>query len=274
MARVILENFGKADECFKAGQGAESQFPLTLLVAAQMLGSGKTTFGQNFLSQLRLPKFAELTEDKTSGENVHLLLSLEYVMINLRQLNSSLSPVNGLRSVLLEALLQKCSQKCSPEQQKALVDEFQGELIKNWPCPKLVRRFSDLLKKNFFLHFDEADRGAQLAELPRRLSDFWNELYLTQFDKNVLFFTGRSPVLYLLGRGYYRNQRLIAPNSNTAKCVLLDALKVEHVTEILNVACADSLSVDERKRAAEIIIRRCSGVPRLVAHAVPFLKAG
>lgn len=270
MARVILENFGKADECFKAGQGAESQFPLTLLIAAQMLGSGKTTFGQNFLSQLRLPKFAELTEDKASGENVHSLLSLEYVMINLCQLNSRLSPVDGLRSVLLEALLQKCS----PEQQKTLVDEYQGQIIINWPCPKLVRRFSDLLKKNFFLHFDEADRGVQLAELPRRLYDFWNELYLIQYDKNVLFFTGRSPVLYLLGRGYYRDQQLVSPNSNTAKCVLLDALKVEHVTEILNVACADSLSVDERKQAAEIIIRRCSGVPRLVAHAVRFLKAG
>jgi len=212
--------------------GAQSQYRLVLATTAQMFGSGKSSLGVNFLSELKKSRFNTCREKLAkdySKKAVDTLLKLVYVGVDFRMSNQALQLVNRVRIALLLALLSVCpSEKC-----EAAINRFNEKPISSFTCSQIIGCFEKMLECRFFVHFDEIDR---LFELESRLSTriellyrFWEEIngIHNRKEGSALFCSGRSPLLYLMGKG--RFSQVSSPDNSTASCILLDSLKQKHI---------------------------------------------
>ena len=157
MTRIILSNFVAARDVKDKGPGSESQYPLVLLTAAQMMGSGKSTLGVNFLPQIASPRFKDLIEECTAlfgHDCVQKLLDLSPVFINFRAGNQTLDVILNTRVLLVKAFLSLCS----GEPRTKAIEQFTNKPVAHISSLKIVQYFTHLCGgKRFFLHFDEFD---------------------------------------------------------------------------------------------------------------------
>jgi hypothetical protein len=272
LATMLLTNF-RLVERRGSSTGAESQYRLRIVTAAQMFGSGKSSLGVNVLTELTKTRFDTLRKDlsKTFGDElVQKLVKLKHIGIDLRHSNQGLSPLYRVRDALVRALLRETPHN----EKKDASQHFDGSSRADWNCLAIVEYFEKSLKSSFLLHFDEVDRllpsGASLPESAKTMYEFWTEIHPIHNQGNsALFCSGRSPILYLMGQGRFQWMGLASPDQSGAECILLDALKEAHVKAILR---AENIVI--QGASARLITRRTGGVPRFVAHAVRFLQNG
>lgn len=142
----------------------------------------------------------------------------------------------------------------------------------------IVQQFSTLYNRRLFLHFDEIDLLlSQIAPVLTsksdaitaisRLHEFWTLLTPILFDSPV-YCSGRTSILYALGRHMYNNQGITSPFSQS-KCILLKPFEYHHVLKLVRSARSD-LTEKESGRLAQQIFSYTNGIPRLVAHSITY----
>jgi hypothetical protein len=262
LARIFLENHKKR-KTRPSETGAESQFRLTLATSAQMFGSGKSTFGANFLTQINKREGYDFqtTYDKDA---VTWLCNLVYVGIDFRHLN--ILTVGGLIHALRISLWKALSRVISKDARERVEAELYGTTVASVRCADLVLLCENHGKKSFLIHLDEVTAllpfTTEQLNQTQLLYQMWGEISQIHNDTDSeLFCSGRSPTLYLLGKkalGYDQSPE-------DAECILLDLLAVDHVTEIFS-----DFKVTDEDEFVRKVHQLTAGVPRFIAHAVDF----
>jgi hypothetical protein len=229
IARICLTNLKRARERVSSDI---STYPLNLLTASQMWGSGKSWLGNHFLLELHKDKYRSLLNllmEEFGEDNVNALLKCRLILIDFRFYSPASHPLNYLNTLVLTAFL----------------DAFDGEdrsywtkqSPSNWTLANIVRHFSQKYGLIFFIHFDEVDKILQFSPpiynslslvAAKRYYEFW------QLITNIIFTTGstvycsgRSALLFSLGKGLYHTFDLSSPSKVTA--ILLDTFKIDTV---------------------------------------------
>ena len=264
-AKLFLDN--RIKRVFQASQfGSQSQYRLTLATCAQMFGSGKSTFGCNLLPRLRDKWFADRMKEsqqelKYSDDDLSWLLSLQYVGIDLRRRRMGLDFVKALRLCLFTEL-----QKLVPDKGRAreLASQLSGKT-----CKDIVSAFENEIGKPFLIHLDEFSVIDESGGEKDRIDLYykvWGEISQIHVEtESELFCSGRSPTMYMLGKG------LIGLNKSPedAECIILDPLERYHVKTIFETFGV----TDEDEKFFSQLHESTAGVPRFVAHAVDFLTS-
>ena len=234
MTRICVQNMKNAQGI----SSDQSQNKMVLLTSAQMWGSGKSWLGNYFLLELQKTKYNQWLSMSFKGEDIQPILDAKYLLIDLRengpgQLLSSESMDIGLRKALLAELLHAFPQE-NPS-------EWVDEIVDEWPLSDLVKYFKDKYQKMLFIHFDETDL---IREFPPKIPvtsdsaavaryyDFWGLIDpITRSTGCTCYCSGRSPILYLLGKSLFKSFK----SPSASLCLLLDTLKVEHIETYLQV---------------------------------------
>ena len=265
LATILLGNYNKRKKR-ETTTGAQSQARLTLATSAQMFGSGKSTFGVNFLDRLRTQEEMKQKLAKTYGASaMEWLLGLVYVGVDFRDLNVALSFIESIRKSLFDAL----SGKVPQEQLASVQEKLKNCKLSTITCSEIVQIIEEATGSSFFLHLDEVSAlGAFVSRNETNvmlLYKMWMEIsQIHNTTESELFCSGRSPSLFLLGKGL--GQHVDQRSPEDAECVLLDPLKVEHVKEIF----ADFFQVNGKEKLIDQVHLLTGGVPRFVAHAIDF----
>jgi hypothetical protein len=211
IARACLRNL----QTSKMLASDASTWKYTLLTLAQMWGSGKSWLGNHFLHQFRSPRFADLRkqlEDEFGEGAVAELLNAKYVLIDFRRFQGKLDK-STLDEFVLRCLVSSLLQ-FFPEDG----EYWSKQPIKQWDCADIMNEFSNRHKTKFFIHFDEVDailetqpavdsEGLPAAE---RFYGFWKRIDPILGTGNFLYCSGRSAILYALGKGLYTSRNLIS----------------------------------------------------------------
>lgn len=198
------------------------------------------------------------------------LLGLTYVGIDFRHLNLAMPFLESIRLSLFDALQAKVPEVYRPSMQEKLPNSK----VSGVTCAQIVNFFQEGTGMHFFLHLDEVSALKPFMSQQRQaevvlLYQMWTEISAihNQTDSEV-FCSGRSPTLFLLGKGCARSKETLQ-SPEDAKCILLDPLKKENVEEIFESFLENSLENFDQgfiKRVHHLT----GGVPRFVAHAVDF----
>lgn len=232
-----------------------------LITLAQMWGTGKTFFVQNFLSQLYQPQFLDTFLTKLSPSQSETLRSwrdLVYVQVDF---SKHAVPFADWQTNFHAAIT------------RAISNVFVKRIA--WPTissANLVDEVENVHQRRpLFLHFDEC--GAFAEGDIDALRALWS-LYIYPLQRrgiNVVC-SGRSPTLYALGRGGFPNSVSRSPAKSV--CVLLDPLTSADVRELVVASIKAVSTVDSKyaDAATSLILQRTSGVARFVAHAIQLLE--
>lgn len=215
MARSCLRNL---QICTLTASEA-STLQQTLLTTSQMWGSGKSWLGNHFLDQFCSERFAALRKQLAMefGENgVSLLTHAKYVLIDFRQFQDMLNKSN-LDQFVLHCLVSSLVQ-FFPEDG----DFWSKQSMQRWGPQSIVSWFSEKHNQIFFIHFDEVDvileaqPAVKSERLPaaERFYQFWQLVHPMLLKGNFLYCSGRSAILYALGKGLYQSLGLISPGKN------------------------------------------------------------
>lgn len=147
-------------------------------------------------------------------ENVDELLQTEYVPIDIRMNQcSSYELDEWLRRAVLSALL------ALPNTPDAVIEEWTKRSVAVWDVLSIVKDFM-LQGRRFFFHFDEMDNI--MAIKPEVPNTGQNELEVVRYYKfcaalvpilrhgSFAYCSGRSAILYALGRGWFSNFPAVA----------------------------------------------------------------
>ena len=266
LACILLENRRKVIN--RPNNMEQSQYRLKLATSGQMFGSGKSTFGANFLSRLKQQP-DNLAKLRTTYRELvdEWLLGLVHVVVDFRDLNIGLQFISALRSALITALLGLQVSKES----RLLLQNMKSDLDSNG-CQEILSKFGAAANMRFLLHLDEVNilQGFQNSGLPsdgKLLYDMWHEIsQVHNHTDSALFCSGRTPLLYLFGKGMgasFGGQR----SPDDAECIFLDPLGPSHVSEIFA-----EFSVFEEHEFVCKLHAATAGVPRFIAHAVDFFS--
>jgi len=87
---------------------------------------------------------------------------------------------------------------------------------------------------------------------------------LKHIDINVFFYlSGRSPLLYYIGEGRFRDKGITSPTLCKIVWLMIDILKEEHIETLLKIH-----KLPSNNKLTELIFRRTYGVPRLVEYVI------
>jgi hypothetical protein len=244
-----------------------------------MWGSGKTWLGSYFLDQLSKHKRVCDKLKKDYGEvAVNRLLNAYYVLIDFRTcLNTTvhLDMEEFLKAQLIRHLLHLDETCDSRELLKSLEQDWKYLTISS-----IVDQFSKHYSRALFLHFDEIDlllsniAPALTADTPplvsvNRLYKFWKFLTPALYD-SMVYCSGRTSLLYALGRHLYEDKGITSPLSQS-RCILLKPLKFRQILSLAHAARPD-LNDEKCRRLAEQILFYTRGIPRLVGYAIDYVR--
>lgn len=262
IAKLFLGN--RLKKSLQSAQfGAQSQYRLTLATCAQMFGSGKSTFGFNVIPRLRDKwfegKMKKIKESqKYSDADLNWLRNLQYVGVDLRNRRVGLDIEKALRLCLFTEL-QKLVQDRG--RAKELASQLSGKT-----CKEIVSTFEAEMGRSFLIHLDEFNEIDACAGKKDRINlyyDIWAEISQIHVKtESELFCSGRSPTMYMLGKGMIGLNR----SPEDAECIILDPLEPCHVKTIFSTFKV----TDEDEYFFSHLHRSTAGVPRFVAHAVDF----
>lgn len=178
----------------------------------------------DILQQEHIKKFGD---DKA----VDQLLSTQYIFIDLRDFHHpGISMDEWLQRVLLTCFLSL------PNTTEQTIAYWTCQPILAWSVTTLVLEFMKTTKQRFFFHFDEVDHIKQVSppitsgdfsvEVVKRYYDFWVAIQPILRSGNFIYCSGRSSILYSLGRGWFQSIGLI---SNMLALVMFHTFKLNFV---------------------------------------------
>ncbi len=94
--------------------------------------------------------------------------------------------------------------------------------MKRWDCRGIIACFAKKHNTSFFIHFDEVDLVLKAlpavsyegVDVARRFYDFWAKIDPILRTLNFLYCSGRSAVLYAMGKGLYHSVGIESPGKN------------------------------------------------------------
>ena len=249
------------------------------------MGTGKTVIGRNFKKKLgtfnkevRKKAFLEVVTSLTLPANKYeekfneidvKILNHEYLYIDLRRYNNDFThlevdqtkPFYIVRKILYQNLLPNF---------KILIS-LKTNLVKNESCEDILS-LAVPKEKSLFIQFDEFDDIIKKNLVTRNTIEsitmlylFWKELSHAHNNKNILFyFSGRSPILYQIGKGSYRSNGITSPDICEIEWIFLRTLKLDHIINILS-------NTKNNTDLAELVLDYTSGIPRLITLVLWYL---
>eukprot|EP01124_Arcella_intermedia_P021716 TRINITY_DN308_c0_g3_i1.p1 TRINITY_DN308_c0_g3~~TRINITY_DN308_c0_g3_i1.p1 ORF type:complete len:772 (-),score=158.30 TRINITY_DN308_c0_g3_i1:2167-4272(-) len=248
-----------------------SQKKFKLEICCQMYGSGKTYLGENFLNTL---KSGKLDEKLKNLQHFDTLLQCDYVLLDLRFASSKFHGNDNL--VLPMVILISQAVLFTYKEQPFFEDlkQFLENCAINITILELLRGISKITGKRILYHIDEIDvilnsivtRNQEISAKSKATVyyTFWN-LVLSDIllSGNLCYVSGRSSILYTLGKGYYANYELTSPTACVART--LDPLNEGNIYLILKEL---QMSENDSKELSKTIYRLTAGIPRFVKYCV------
>jgi hypothetical protein len=276
MAKIFLHNLSIVPSNMN-----DQKFKLVL--TCQMFGSGKTSLGEQFL--YKIPEYRESLQNY-KDTTWQKLLRLEYVLVDLRFAGFDLSLGQDL--LTFSSLFMQHLARCIIHHFK--LNDEQCQSLFNTPVADtttLILRLLKIASKSetlILFHFDELDLWRPYPDdTPRGFYYLWNQHLMPILRSgHQVYCSGRSPVLFELGKGYYKNRTLNSPEMGASECIILDVLHTKHIEKLVD-ALTDSThqyprlsfqlaSKDNvKKDVAQILFRVTAGVPRLLMFAFEYL---
>jgi len=249
---------------YASGIQDENDYKHWFCLTTQMFGSGKTSFGRNFLGNV--DKLDNLDEAEKKQ-----LKAMTYVRVDLRKNKF----VEDSHLITLEDHKAQLKTQLAVEIYKA---GFEQELTAS---PKKISFDGVVMEmtggKPLLIHFDEVDLWNPTPDKPKNFYSFWTDVILPlQRAGNLIYCSGRAPYLFNIGMQLYQEQGICSPDGGGAYHVNLSALAATHVETILNkLQQTNTITIPEEpglKKIAKQIYNITSGVPRLVKYAITFLR--
>jgi len=195
-------------------------------------------------------------EEKYTEDDIGWLLNLQYVGIDLRDRRRGWDFLKALRRCLFTALQELVRDRGRATK---LVRELSGAT-----CSEIVSTFENELGKSFLIHLDEFSQIESEDENLKVYYQVWGEISQIHYETNSeIFCSGRSPTIYLLGKGKIKCQY---QSPEDAECIILDPLERDHVNTIFKKFGVTT----EGEEFCDKVHEFTGGVPRFVAHAVDY----
>ena len=243
-----------------------------------MWGSGKTWLGSYFIDQLSKHKLVCDKLRKYYGAEVDKVLNAYYVLIDFRTcLNTEvhLEMEEFLKAQIIRHLLWLDEMRDSSQLLRSFEEDWEHLTIAS-----IIAQFSKHYGRPLFLHWDEIDlllsniapaitADSQPLLAITRLYSFWTYLTPVLFD-TMVYCSGRTSLLYALGRHFYESKGITSPLSQS-QCILLQPFKFHHILKLVCTARPD-LPEKQRRRLAEQIFFHTKGIPRLVGYAIDYIR--
>lgn len=265
---------------------------LQLVVTCQMLGSGKTTLGYRFLEAVKRDQ--ENLKKSIGQAGITQLLSLKYVLVDFRftKWPTDKNASEEVWEIHFKLLLARCiCNALNPGAEKS------NRLAKQVIRTTLLEDLIDTLigeKTILFFHFDEIDLWQSHAgDAPRSFYHLWAAIILEiQRLGHVIYCSGRSPYLFLVGKQYFKHRSeeqgglltspekgevihiTLPPFTKENILTLLDHQQIKRNLESFPPRKEHMLNIDKKAKdsTAESILKLTAGVPRLVSFAIEYLS--
>jgi hypothetical protein len=174
------------------------------------------------------------------------LLNTYYVLIDFRNCLNTVVQL-GLEEFLKAQIIRHLLWLDIKRDSRQLLRSFE----KDWEhltISSIIAQFSKHYEQSLFLHFDEIDlllsniAPALTADFQpllaiQRLYSFWTYLTPVLYD-SMVYCSGRTSLLYALGRHLYESQGIISPLSQS-QCILLQPFKFHHILKLVCKAQPD-----------------------------------
>ena len=237
--------------------------------AVQMFGSGKTQFGACLQNKLQaifsqdgsddsvISKIKELY--KSNKETIDKFLKATYVYIDLRQIQSmDFSEINLARYIFFCIAT---TLSLDPEREVQYFPE------NAWHAHLVLKYFKKKNQEcNFFLHFDEIDALETQKHNLTQLYHFWDLVFPLDF----IYLSGKSPSLYFIGKGLYRDKNIFSPTN--ARLITLKSFSHNIIRELLEKEVPVKFPEGKINDIIQQIFDQTGGVPRLVSIAIAYIN--
>jgi len=247
-----------------------SQDKPALEVTAQMFGSGKSFLGLNFLTSLKSSQFSNIVNDIRIKypEELKILIACIHIEVDMRSVTVD-DNYSSLKVSLVGSIL------------SSLPNTKAVQTFKNWILNQnlslsfkmLFNQLEVITGYKIFLQLDDIDGMWKNVSESEQVKKYYH-LRTNVLDDIIrtgtsVYITGRSSILYSIGRGLYRKKNLYSPTLCFQR--ILDPLEITHIHQLLknNKKLCDLPNLEEK---AEVIKKRTAGIPRFIEHAISILE--